>query len=43
MSDADIERGSAAMQAAIAAQYPQPEQPRLFESTFVVRAYWPPP
>lgn len=41
LTDDEIERGAAAMRAAIEAQYPNPEQPRSFESTFIARAYLP--
>ncbi len=42
LSDDEIERGAAAMQAAVEALYPHPEQARRFESAFIVRAYLPP-
>lgn len=41
LTDDELERGAAAMQAAIAREYPQPEQKTRSNSTFVARAYLP--
>ncbi len=43
MSDADLQRGLAAVEAAIAAHYPDPTRPEANESAFKVQAYLPPP
>ncbi len=42
MSDADLQRGLAAVEAAIAAHYPDPTLPEANESAFKVQAYLPP-
>ena len=42
MSDADLQRGLAAVEAAIAAHYPDPTLPIANESAFKVQAYLPP-
>lgn len=42
LSDAELERGLAAAQAALQAHYPQPEQPLSLSSGFEVRAFQPP-
>lgn len=42
MSDADLQRGLAAVEAAIAAHYPDPTRPEANESAFKVQAYLPP-
>lgn len=41
LTDDEIERGAAAMQAAIEAEYANPEQAHPFPATFIVRAYLP--